>query len=173
MVELFKEKGMGPELRIKVGLFISCFLLLMFWFSAPLWAACPQPRNTQKAPMEYYNQINPLKPTVENILEGKGLFEEKAKPLACKNCHGTNGDGKGPMSVELTPLPRNFTCAKTINGVPDGQLFWIIKNGSTGTDMPSFKDHLEDTQIWQLILYIRKLAQTRITLNFETSNQHL
>ena len=48
------------------------------------------------------------------------------------------------------------------DSVPDGQLFWIIKNGSPGTGMPSFKNHLNDTQVWQLIHYVRKLAQTRI-----------
>ena len=157
-----EEKKMKTQPRVKIGVVALCFLLLMIWFSTPLWAACPQPRNTKQAPRELYNRVNPLKPTIENILEGKGLFEEKAKPLACKNCHGTSGDGKGMMAVGLTPPPRNFTCAQTINGVPDGQLFWIIKNGSPGTGMPSFKNHLNDTQAWQLIHYVRKLAQTRI-----------
>lgn len=155
---------MKTQARFKTRLVALCFLLMMAWTVAPLWAACPQPRNTQNAPSEYYNMVNPLKPTMENILEGKGLFEEKAKPLACKNCHGVSGDGKGMMAVGLSPSPRNFTCAQTINGVPDGQLFWIIKNGSPGTGMPSFQDGLDDTQVWQLILYVRKLAQTRITL---------
>ena len=139
-------------------------LSFMFIFATPsflLAVNCPQPRYTKKAPSDIYNKVNPVDPSIENILVGKGLYEEKAKPLACKFCHGMKGDGRGSMSLGLNPLPRNFTCAKTINDVPDGQLFWIIRNGSPGTGMPAFKK-LEDEEIWQIILYLRKLAQSRI-----------
>ena len=122
---------------------------------------CPQPRNTKKAPAEYYQKENPLPADPENILGGKVLFEKKAKPLPCMQCHGLDGTGNGPMAFGLNPRPRNFTCAQTIKGVPDGQLFWIIQNGSNGTGMPAFKK-LEDEEIWQLILYIRKLSLTRM-----------
>jgi mono/diheme cytochrome c family protein len=42
--------------------------------------------------------------------------------------------------------------------LPDGQLFWIIKNGSPGTGMMPFST-LPDEQVWQLIHYIRSLAK--------------
>jgi hypothetical protein len=42
--------------------------------------------------------------------------------------------------------------------LPDGQLFWVIKNGSSGTGMMSFAG-LPDDQVWQLIVYIRSLAK--------------
>jgi mono/diheme cytochrome c family protein len=128
-----------------------------------LWAGdCPQPRFTEKAPPDIYDMVNPLTSSIENILAGKALYEEKAKPMACKLCHGTKGDGRGGMSMGVHPQPRNFTCEKTINDVPDGQLFWIIRNGSPDTGMPAFEE-LEDGEIWQLIIYIRKLAQSEIT----------
>jgi hypothetical protein len=41
--------------------------------------------------------------------------------------------------------------------ISDGQLFWIIKNGSVGTSMPEFTD-LSDKSIWQLIIYIREFS---------------
>ena len=128
-----------------------------------LWAGdCPQSRFTEKAPPDIYNRVNLLNPSMESILAGKALFEEKAKPMACKLCHGIKGNGRGGMSMGVHPQPRNFTCEKTINDVPDGQLFWIIQNGSPGTGMPAFED-LEDEEIWQLIIYIRKLAHSEIT----------
>jgi hypothetical protein len=123
---------------------------------------CPQPRFTQHAPPEIYNLKNPLEDTPENRKKGKLLFQAKAKPLPCKQCHGMRGDGNGPMARGFKPPPRNFTCAKTINGVPDGQLFWIIKNGSPGTGMMSFKG-LRDEQIWQIILFVRQLAQYEVS----------
>jgi hypothetical protein len=45
-----------------------------------------------------------------------------------------------------------------VNGIPDGQLFRIIQNGSPGTSMPSFKA-LRDEQVWQGVLYLRELAR--------------
>lgn len=121
-------------------------------------APCPQPRFTKQAPPEIYNLRNPLEATPENIKKGKLLFQVKAKPMACKHCHGITGDGNGPLAKGINPPPRNFTCAKTINGVPDGQLFWIIKNGSPETEMFAYRG-LIDEQIWQIILHLRQLAQ--------------
>ena len=148
------------------SIWIQCifFACLIFAFAGSAWAvSCPQHRNTEKAPPRIYGLKNPIKPDLENIMAGKKLFDRDARPLACRNCHGENGDGRGPMSFGLTPPPRNFTCARTIDGVPDGQLFWIIRNGSRGTGMPAFKNHLSEDQIWKLILYIRQLARTRVT----------
>jgi mono/diheme cytochrome c family protein len=120
---------------------------------------CPQPRFTDKAPEEYYARINPLTANQANIDAGRELYQHSASKslVACARCHGTDGDGIGPMSHMFDPPPRNFTCAKTINNVPDGQLFWIIKYGSPGTSMPSFSV-LKDEEIWQILVYIRRLA---------------
>lgn len=142
-------------------LFLSLVIVLVSYTF--LWAGdCPQPRFTEKAPPDIYNRVNLLNPSMENILAGKALYEEKAKPMACKLCHGIKGNGRGGMSMGVHPQPRNFTCEKTITDVPDGQLFWIIQNGSPGTGMPAFGE-LEDEEIWQLIIYIRKLAHSEIT----------
>ena len=64
----------------------------------------------------------------------------------------------GASVADVSDTPRNFACAATIKGVPDGQLFWIIKFGSPGTAMPPHAA-LKDEQIWQLILYLRQLAK--------------
>jgi mono/diheme cytochrome c family protein len=72
-------------------------------------------------------------------------------------CHGKDGDGRGQLSGQFDPPPRNFACAATIDGIPDGQLHWIIKNGSPGTAMPSF-DYLNDEEIWQLVIYLRSMT---------------
>ena len=42
--------------------------------------------------------------------------------------------------------------------IPDGQLFWVIKNGSHGTGMPAYPE-LTEKQIWQLVLHLRGLSQ--------------
>ncbi len=119
---------------------------------------CPQPRKTRKAPARFQNMKNPLSANSANIRAGEKLFMKKAKPLACAQCHGKNGDGQGALGKALKPAPRNFTCGPMMKDISDGQLYWIIKNGSSGTGMMAFKS-LKDTQVWQLIRYIRELGK--------------
>lgn len=119
---------------------------------------CPQPRQTVTAPDEFLKLKNPLTATPQNVLAGQTLFQVDAKPSPCRLCHGISGDGLGIMFHQVQPKPRNFTCYQTMGDLPDGQLFWIIKNGSPGTAMPSFK-YLEDDQVWQLILYLRSFSK--------------
>lgn len=120
--------------------------------------ACVQSRKTSKAPDESLAKTNPLPASAGTIEAGKALFLKTAQPVACAMCHGNHGDGKGFMGAALVPPPRNFTCGEMMKGLPDGQLFWIIKNGSPGTGMMSFAG-LPDEQVWQLIHYIRSLAK--------------
>jgi mono/diheme cytochrome c family protein len=119
---------------------------------------CPQPFKTKKAPANFLKKKNPLSSSPTEIKAGELLFQKNAKPMACAQCHGKSGDGKGKLGVALKPKPRNFSCSETMKEIPDGQLFWIIKNGSPGTGMMAFKQ-LKDKQIWQLILYIRGLEK--------------
>ena len=116
---------------------------------------CPQSRNTKQAPPKYKQKINPLLATTQNIEKGKLLYQVEAKPTACKVCHGIRGNGNGLLARGLEPAPRNFTCKETMEVISEGQLFWIIKNGSKGTAMPSHKFTLSDRDIWQIIYYLK------------------
>lgn len=120
-------------------------------------AQCPQTRSTRKAPGELYNRVNPLENSLDNIGKGWRLFSVDIQPT-CVMCHGSKGDGAGGFAVDMNPKPRNFTCKETMKDIPDGQLFWVIQNGSPNTGMPPFHG-LQDEQIWQLILFIRSLAE--------------
>jgi len=119
---------------------------------------CPQKRNTKAVSFKYKNKKNPLEPTPANLKAGEALYQKKARPMACRLCHGKKGDGKGPGGAGISPAPRNFTCAATMKDISDGQLFGIIKGGSPGTAMLGFKS-LKDEQVWQLIQYIRSFSK--------------
>jgi mono/diheme cytochrome c family protein len=121
-------------------------------------AACVQPRKTAKAPTDFLTKVSPIPSSAATIQAGKELFLKTAQPVACVMCHGEQGDGKGVMGVALTPPPRDFTCGPMMKSLTDGQLFWIIKNGSPGTGMMPFVG-LPDEQVWQLVHYIRSLAK--------------
>jgi len=118
---------------------------------------CPQARTTQ-APDDVYHLKNPLQPTQSNLDAGESLYRVDAQPTACKICHGLTGNGLGMMAQGLNPPPRNFICKITMKEIPDGQLFWVIKNGSHGTGMPAYPE-LTENQIWQLVLHLRGLSE--------------
>jgi len=140
------------------GFLIISSVLLAGGQDTPVFAGdCSQPRKTKQAPADIYNQSNPIASTSENISKGKSLYQKNAKPLACAQCHGLQGDGKGPIGGALTPKPRDFTCSQTMKDLPDGQLFWVIRKGSPNTAMPAYSD-LSDEEIWQSIHYIRQFA---------------
>ena len=152
---------------MKKYLLLISFLLAVFVTKSTVYAEakvdnksdlCPQSRKTIIAPKAYLEKENPLRREPRHIKKGKVLSHIKAKPIACKQCHGMGGDGKGAMALNLNPKPRNFTCNSTMDDISDGQLFWIIKSGSKGTSMPSYT-HLSDRKIWQLIHYIRSLSE--------------
>jgi mono/diheme cytochrome c family protein len=103
---------------------------------------------------------NPLPASEEMIAKGKALYEGKA---FCKVCHGPDGKGLGediaPGSLK-GPLPRNFTDRKWQAARTDGELFWILKNGSKGTAMASFIPLiLTEEEAWQVLRYVRSFAQ--------------
>lgn len=100
---------------------------------------------------------NPLSPTPELIGKGKALFEGKA---FCKACHGADGKGL-PADLDLKgPLPRNFTDRQWQAARTDGELFWILKNGSPGTDMAPFIPLvLTEEEAWQVLLYVRSFGR--------------
>ena len=117
---------------------------------------CPQPRFTDRAPDAYLTKVNPVAP-------GTDLSAARARYLgeggvSCATCHGEKGDGNGVLASQFDPPPRNFRCAKTINDVPDGQVFWVIRYGSGDTAMPAHSK-LSERETWELVAYLRQLAR--------------
>ena len=98
---------------------------------------CPQPRDTQRAPDTYQVLRNPLEPTPANLAHGRALYEIQREDGSCASCHGPEGDGRGPDGASLVPPPRDFICVATMATLSDGQLFWIIENGSGDSHQPA------------------------------------
>lgn len=102
---------------------------------------------------------NPFPVTPDMREKGRALFEGKA---FCRACHGNDGKGLG-MDLDYStfkgPLPRNFTDKMWQQARTDGELFWILKNGSPGTDMASFIPLvLTEEEAWQVLMYVRSFA---------------
>ena len=120
---------------------------------------CPQVRKTPSAPKAMRDRVNPVSVSEDSLKAGQRLYRN-SKPLSCNLCHGDQGDGMGDPDFESTPQARNFTCASTMNDLSDGQLFWIIKNGSPNTSMPAFTD-LSEEDAWKLVHYLRGFSKSK------------
>ena len=121
-----------------------------------------------RVPVDQLQQVrtwkNPLPATDETIDKGKKLFEGKA---FCATCHGRDGKGLGadiePGTLK-SPLPRNFTDKDWQTARTDGELLWILKNGSKGTAMAPFIPLiLTEEEAWQVLLYVRSFGQNKTT----------
>jgi len=102
---------------------------------------------------------NPFSATADTIEKGRALFHGKA---FCVTCHGKDGKGLGSDIEPGTlkgPLPRNFTDKEWQAARTDGELFWILKNGSKGTAMAPFIPLiLTEDEAWQVLRYVRSFA---------------
>ena len=98
---------------------------------------------------------SPLPSSPEIVQQGKVLYYGKG---ACFNCHGKDGDGNGPVAAQLNPSPRNFQHPGFWRHRTEGEVFWVIKNGSVGTSMVGFGGQLTDEEMWSLIQYVRSFA---------------
>lgn len=100
---------------------------------------------------------NPFEATTENIEKGKAIFHGKA---FCVTCHGKDGKGFGDIPGLVGKLPRNFTDKAWQAARTDGELLWILKNGSPGTDMASFIPLiLTEEEAWHILLYVRSFSR--------------
>ena len=146
------------DVRI-VWLMVVCILVQLF-FIGHVQAANPEilkPRVPPDQIEEARSWKNPFPSTDENIQLGKALFHGKG---FCVTCHGKDGKGIGKIPGLEGKLPRNFTDKAWQAVRTDGELFWILKNGSPGTDMASFIPLvLTEKEAWHALLYVRSFEE--------------
>ncbi len=137
-------------------------LAFMVWSVSP-WIVSAAERDPLKArvpadQIEAAKSVkNPFPATPENIAKGDGLFHGKG---TCAVCHGAKGLGDGPAAVGLDPAPRNFTNAEFHRARTDGELMWVMRNGSAGTAMvPVIGSVINEEEGWLILLYERSLGQ--------------
>ena len=140
----------------KIGFLWACVLALQILCTYSSEAANPAVLQERVPPDkidEARSWINPFPSTPENIEKGKKIFHGKA---FCVTCHGRDGKGLGKIPGLVGKLPRNFTDKSWQEARTDGELFWILKNGSPGTDMASFIPLvLSEEEAWHVLLYVR------------------
>lgn len=92
---------------------------------------------------------NPVPAGPEAIAKGKRLYDQ-----FCVQCHGEDGKAQFQVVANATDL----TAPDLYNsGTTDGEVFRSIRDGA-GTSMPPYKGQIKtETEIWQLVHYVRSL----------------
>ena len=134
---------------------VSLFLGLMI--SCTPTPSFMHPKVPQEQLAELQKLTNPLPKSYWIIDDGKTLYEGKGM---CLRCHGRHGDGKGEAAGQFQTLPRNLKNQHFWTQRSEGELFWIIKNGSPGTGMREFKELLTDQEIWKILRYTETFPTT-------------
>jgi mono/diheme cytochrome c family protein len=77
---------------------------------------------------------------------------------SCAVCHGADGSGQGRFGAAMYPPASNLREA-AVQKRPDGQIFWIIRNGISFVGMPGFAEQYNDESTWALVAYVRALGR--------------
>lgn len=100
-------------------------------------------------PAERKGKLSPFKFEDKTRKEGERLYL-----INCKSCHGT--PGKGDFQANLVPQPADPATEKIQKNL-DGELFYKITTGRG--PMPSFKNSLSATDIWNVISFLRSFKE--------------
>jgi putative heme-binding domain-containing protein len=91
-------------------------------------------------------QKNPFAGDANAVEAGRLVFR-----MSCAGCHGLHATG-GRGGPDLTRGTYS-------TGEADRDLYSVISNGVPGTEMPSFREPLDESNIWRLVTYVRSLSQ--------------
>jgi len=122
-------------------------------------AAAPTWGTTAMAPRRGGNPLaakvaNPIPASAESVASGRRIYRRM-----CTLCHGPEGKGDGG-GAGGGGVPADLTAAHWRYGGSDGELFSVIHDG-TSADMQGYAEQLSDTDIWNLVNYIRTLGPAR------------
>lgn len=125
-------------MKTKTGhtLIPTFFLLLLSLF---LMAGAPRPALAQSGP-------------TGAAYRGQRIFTEH-----CTQCHGEQGQGDGPIAKQAPVPPPDFTDPTFVENRSPQEIYDFIANGSVENLMPSWKDSLSESEIWDAAAYVWSL----------------
>lgn len=149
---------------ILVGLILGVLLIfggIYFYFAsgrAPVATAAPEMPFEHKmahvALDAYLSKLphpNPPVPADEkNFLEGAKTYKEH-----CAVCHGVPGTPKTAIADGMFPKPPQLFKGTGVTDDEPWETYWKIDSGIRMTGMPGFKEHLSETQMWQVAVLLK------------------
>ena len=98
-------------------------------------------------PANFKSMANPVTKGDASNKAGKTLYDR-----SCASCHGKVGLGDGVRARNLKTFPGDFSKAE-YQDQTDGDHFYKTKTGRG--DMPNYEGKLSDTDIWNVVNYMR------------------
>ena len=102
------------------------------------------------APAAEARKKNPVAVSESSLAAGQKIYLKR-----CLACHGKTGNGDGPDAADLGIHPAKLS-DPVIRDETDGALFWKITVGKK--PMPNYRTRLSPTDRWNVINYLRTLA---------------
>ena len=125
-------------------------ILAAFTFTQTADAQAKPKGKEWKTPAADAKKKSPIKLSdASAISAGKAIWVKD-----CKSCHGVKGLGDGTKAEKIDISCGDFS-SKEFQSLTDGDMFYKTKIGRK--PMPSFKEKLGDTEIWQLVAYMRTM----------------
>lgn len=91
----------------------------------------------------------PIQANDETYVAGAKVYRDD-----CAGCHGLPNQPEPKLSNNFYPhAPLLFKGKGVTDDLPQ-ESYWKVKNGIRLTGMPTFKDILDDTQMWQVALVV-------------------
>ena len=72
----------------------------------------------------------------------------------CAVCHGLPNQNPPTIARGEFPRPPQLWRGHGVTDDPPGETYWKVANGIRMTGMPSFRNELSDTQMWQVSLLL-------------------
>jgi mono/diheme cytochrome c family protein len=126
---------------------------LRIWLSiivVALWQSATAPRKGGNPVAA--KPANPIAVSAESTSAGRRIYTRM-----CSRCHGAEGKGDG--TAASAPVP-DLTDDTWDYGSSDGEMFAVIHDG-VSTDMDGYAARLSDTDIWNVVNFVRSLATKR------------
>jgi cytochrome c5 len=93
--------------------------------------------------------VDPYPETIKTKYRGQIVFSQ-----FCTPCHGTTGDGDGPVVLKKFPAPPALN-SKRVKEFSKGRIFHVITKGFQG--MPSHGSQVLESDRWYVAQYIKEL----------------
>lgn len=135
------------------------FVMVRHGFSArdepfALEAALAGRLRNSAIPRRYRSMKNPHAASSEMLARARAHWADH-----CASCHANDGSGNTAIGMNLYPRAPDMRTPHT-QGLSDGELFYIIRNGIRLTGMPAWGGADDDGhETWELVAFIRHLPR--------------
>jgi len=100
----------------------------------------------------------------KNLIEGAKVYREH-----CAVCHGLPDAERTSIAQGMAPKPPNLFKGTGVTDDEPWESYWKVESGIRMTGMPGFKDHLTETQIWQVAQLVKNADKITPAVKAELS----